>query len=208
MNVVFFGDSLTESVASIAITDYLPPEWDVHNFGVSGTTIGEYSIYPVDGRSLLSLYSRNTWMLNADVIVLEYGINDVSSIMCGFTTLDKVVISFVKALDGIKQKIKNDTKIKFLSISDDYDTIYKYAKKQCSYLEKEYFKDYNFHFPDYMWAANYKKLISEISKRVEVIPMIKKSDVDFMDLFLGPDDLHPNEVGNEIIAENIKDLIF
>ena len=58
MKNLFFGDSLTsgENNDGKSFVEYIPHSEKV---GVSGTTIGEYSIYPVDGYSLLSQIPRN-----------------------------------------------------------------------------------------------------------------------------------------------------
>ena len=212
-SVIFFGDSITEGANStIDFVEYLsrgrstPGVMNAtYNVAVSGTTIGEYSIYPVDGNSLSALYPK-TDLKNFDTIFLEYGVNDVSSIMCGFTTLDKVIISFVKAIDGIKQC--TDADIKFLALSTDYGIINKYAQLQCDYLSNDYFKGYKFQFPPNIWASNYEKLIRAVSKRVDVIPMIE--DVKFFDKnaeTISVDNLHPNSKGHYIIAENISKYI-
>lgn len=201
MSLIFFGDSLTEGSNSMySFTDFLEPEYDVFNFGISGTTIGEYSIYPVDGHSLLNTYNTQN-IKEADYIFLEYGINDVSSIMCDFTDMNKVLISFVKALDGIKQ-LNNHAKIYFLSISSNYGIIEQYAECQCKYLSCDYFQDYDFIFPASIWAGLYQELIDKIGKKLLIIDMIE--DVDFLDKYLSVDHLHPNARGHKIIAKKIQ----
>ena len=82
----------------------------------------------------------------ADLIFIEYGSNDVSAIMCGFTTFQTAIVSFVKALDGIRQ-LNPKVEIKFLTISLDHKIIYKHSKLQCDYLSNEYFKGFDFKFP-------------------------------------------------------------
>ena len=199
--VVFFGDSITEcSNSECSFTDYLDADQTIFNFGVSGTTMGEYSIYPVDGHSLISSYNVRAVNLS-DKIFLEYGINDVSAMMCGFVKEQQVLISFVKALDGIKQ-LNSKAEIYFLTISDDYDIVKSYAQLQCIYLEDDYFKDFNFKFPYTMWADYYWNLMQDIKKRVPTIPMI--NNFEFLDKYLSDDKIHPNKYGHEIIAENIK----
>ena len=204
--IICFGDSLLEgSNSKTRFTDYLiDNNTDVINNGISGTTIGEYSIYPVDGSSLLSIYTKDDRIKDADTIILEYGSNDVTAIMCGFTDIDKVMISFVKALDGIRQ-LNPTANIKFLSVTDDNKILLSYAELQCLYLEEDYFINYNFKFPVSKWADTYKYLIDAISKSVPVIPMVV--DKDFMDKFISSDCLHPNEDGHRIIATNISKLI-
>ena len=204
--IICFGDSLLEgSCSKTRYTDYLQDEnTKIVNKGISGTTIGEYSIYPVDGNSLLSIYAKDDRIKDADTIILEYGSNDVTAIMCGFTDIDKVMISFVKALDGIRQ-LNPTANIKFLSVSDNDRVLLRYAELQCLYLEEEYFVNYDFKFPISKWADTYKYLVDAISKSVPVIPMI--FDESFIDKHIASDNLHPNEDGHRIIATNISKLI-
>lgn len=206
---VFFGDSITEgSNCDISFADYFNPVSITENNGISGTTIGEYSIYPVDGNSLLSVYNKPGGRITAaDRIFLEYGTNDVSAIMCGFTSLQTVIVSFIKALDGIKQ-INPRAKITFLAISLDHDIIYKHSELQCNYLKNDYFKGYDFNFPVNLCTSYYQQLIQAVSKRIQVIPMI--DDITFFDEnaeCISNDNLHPNRKGHYIIAENIKKYI-
>ena len=218
MSVIFFGDSLTEgSNSPRSFVDILGRTGFVDvlgrvsheciNRGISGTTIGEYSIYPVDGYSLSQLYPKDKSLSDVDSIVLEYGINDVSSIMCGFTTLEIAIVSCVKALDGISQ-INNRAKKVFLSISDNPEVVNEMARRQCDYLANVYFAGYDFSFPYTKWADNYNTLIREIAKRIKVVPMI--DDMRFFDYNAGcisDDNIHPNYKGHTEIAFNIKQYI-
>ena len=202
---VFFGDSITEgSNCSISFVDYVNPVSTFENNGISGTTIGEYSIYPVDGNSLLSVYNKSELITKADMIFLEYGTNDVSAIMCGFTTLQTVIVSFIKALDGIRQLNPNSI-ITFLAISTDHDIINKHSELQCNYLKNDYFKGYDFQFPVSMCTSLYQQFIKAVSNRVKVIPMI--DDISFYDEnaeCISDDNLHPNRKGHYTIAETIR----
>lgn len=206
-NIIFFGDSITEGANSEQdFVGYLNNYTTAYNVGISGTTIGEYSIYPVDGQSLSALYPKID-LSRYDEIFLEYGTNDVSAIMCGFTTLQKVIVSFVKAIDGIHQK-NPSAKIRFLAISLDHNIILEHSKLQCAYLKEDYFKGYDFNFPVNLCASLYEQLIEDVQKRVEVIPMIE--DIRFFSPeaeCIGNDNLHPNEKGHIIIADTIKKYI-
>ena len=204
--IICFGDSiLAGSNSKTKFTDYFQDDKTmVINKGISGTTIGEYSIYPVDGNSLLSIYNKDSIIKDADTIILEYGINDVTAIMCGFTDFDKVMISFIKALDGIRQ-LNPRAEIKFLSISDNNETLLRYAILQCCYLQEEYFVNYDFNFPASKWADLYRYLIDSVSKSVTVIPMIHTTE--FIDKYISSDLIHPNEDGHRLIAVNIEKLI-
>lgn len=202
MKVTFFGDSFTSGEGSegFSFVEQLPLA--VRNYGVSGTTIGEYSIYPVDGNSLLSIISRNPDAIKTSTIVcLEYGINDTTAILCGFATLQRVVISFVKAVDMIRQ-INPNCKIVFLSLSNNDNIIKDYAELQCNYLENEYFSDYDFNIPSTVWVETYKNLIEAIRKSCYVIPMIVYDN--FLDEYLSSDKLHPNDEGYKRIASVVE----
>lgn len=203
--IVFLGDSFAsgEGNQNISFVDYIKrkyPNLTIHNLGVSGTTIGEYSIYPVDGYSLLHRYKK-TDVEHADRIFLEYGINDISALMCGFTDIKKITVSLVKALDGIYQTNYANPEIFFLSISNDDDIIDLYAERQCRYLEREYFSRYDFKFPPTIWAENYKHFIDNVSKMIPVVPMITQQN--FLFQYMSSDNIHPNDMGHQVIAENI-----
>lgn len=200
MDSVFLGDSFTAEEANnwSSFVNYMPGV--VHNVGISGTTMGEYSIYPVDGNSLVSMvYKQSSFIKRADVIFIEYGINDTSAIMCGFSDIRKCVVSFVKAIDAIKQ-INPRAKIYFLSLSNRSDIIHLFANAQCKYLEEEYFGGYNFSFPVSKWRETYLQLISYIERKVDTIPMFDSID---WDTEIGEDGLHPNDLGYQNIANNI-----
>lgn len=61
MKVVFFGDSLTvgEGNKNISFADLAFQDATKVKLCESGSTVGEYSIYPVDGNSLLSKLFQN-----------------------------------------------------------------------------------------------------------------------------------------------------
>ena len=200
---LFFGDSLTRGEnCEHSFTDYLPCEWDVYNLGVSGTTIGEYSIYPVDGDSLLGQISKHTEAIKcASDIFIEYGSNDVSAIMCGFATVQTVVVSFVKAVDWIKQ-LNPKVNIYFLGMTNN-DIIINRATRMCAYLKNYYFKSFNFDFPVNIYVAYYKQIIDNISKVCDIIEMFDTTMGFDMNEFTSDDNIHPNEVGHKRIAGNI-----
>lgn len=201
MSVLFFGDSLTEGQnCEKSFTDFLPQAWDIYNFGVGGTTIGEYSIYPVDGQSLLGQIANHQELIkHADTIFIEYGSNDVSAIMCGFATVKTVIVSFIKAIDWIKQ-LNPDVKIIFLTFGGNVVVSQK-GSRMCDYLNNEYFAKFDFTFPVSWYSDTYNKIIYDISKVCDTIYMF---DIDSMgDEYLSDDKIHPNVEGHKRIAETI-----
>lgn len=203
--ILFFGDSFTSgenTISDCSFVDFIQTSDSCINVGISGTTMGDYSIYPVGQNSLLDRITKNkTSVKKADTIFLEYGINDVSAIMAGFVSEKVVMVSFVKAVDLIKQ-INPDAKIIFLSISDRDKVIMDTAKLHCNYLSNIYFHDFEFEIPFRLWYNNYKTLIDKIMKHCKVVPMITQDD--FYDNYLSDDNIHPTVEGHKIIAENIK----
>lgn len=82
--LLFVGDSFTagENNNFISYVQYIDKSYDSTQIGVPGTTIGEYSLYSVDGFSLLSQIDKyKDDISKANTIFLEYGINDISSML-------------------------------------------------------------------------------------------------------------------------------
>lgn len=205
MKNLFFGDSLTsgENNGGKSYVDYISNSEKV---GVSGTTIGEYSIYPVDGNSLLSLIPRNIEKIKkAENIFLEYGINDSSSIITKYIEGYKVTMSFIKAIDYIKQ-INPKANIYLLSA---HNAILGFAKTQTKYLNDVYMKGYMEHkFDAEEWAGAYAGLhhfVFELSK-LKIIEMFNNEE-EYLDT-LDSDKLHPTDEGYQIIASNIKKELY
>lgn len=200
--MLFFGDSITSgegNIGNINFTDFFKK--DTLSLGVSGTTFGRYSPYPVDEYCLLDMIQKHKEEIKQhDIIFLEYGINDTTAIMCGMASFQCVMVSVIKAVDYIKQ-INPRCKIYFLRLSDELQIERKFAEAQCNYLKNVYFKNFDFqNFPVDVWLNNYTQLIVRISKILPVIPMFL--DVDCKDI-IGKDGLHPNIVGHAFIYENI-----
>ena len=207
MNCLFFGDSLTEGDnCDCKFTDFLPDEYNVRNFGVSGTTIGEYSIYPVDGNSLLSQIAKHQNEIhNATHIFIEYGANDVSAVMCGVATVKTVVVSFVKAIDWIRQ-LNSEARIIFLAPGSDA-IIDEKSYNMCKYLEDEYFENFNFKFPGTLYADYYKDIINNISNVCDIMYMFD-DDMEWEAEYLSDDNIHPNRKGHIRISRNIEKQLF
>ena len=81
--------------------------------------------------------------------------------MCGFTTIRSVMVTFVKALDAIRQ-LNPTADIKFLTISCDPDTIYEYSVKMCKYLSDIYFKGYDIDIYSPRWGRVYWDLFEQV----------------------------------------------
>lgn len=203
MEVVFFGDSLTAGEnCHTTFTEFMPETWNVRNFGVSGTTIGEYSIFPVDGDSLLGQIGKHQdYIKKADVVFIEYGSNDISAIMCGFATVQTVIVSLVKALDWIKQ-LNPNCQIKFLALSSDEDVIKEKAFNMCTYLQYDYFSNFKFVFPEGVYEKTYFEILDNIDKVCDIIYMFDR-DMNYEDKYISSDNIHPNEAGHLRIAKNI-----
>lgn len=201
MSLIFFGDSLTEGDnCDTTFTEFLPLEFDVYNYGVSGTTIGEYSIYPVDGNSLLSQIEQHKEDIKgASDIFIEYGSNDVSAVMCGFATVQTVTVSFVKAVDWIKQ-LNPYVNIHFLSFGSDA-VIKQKGANMCNYLEQDYFSKFDFKFPVSVYVQIYNEIVHNISKVCDIMYMFDDEMVSAE--YLSNDNIHPNELGHKGIAHNI-----
>ena len=203
---LFFGDSLTEGQnCDCSFTDFLAPKGDVvMNLGVSGTTIGEYSIYPVDGNSLLSMIGRHVDDIKqAKKIFIEYGSNDVSAIMCGFATVQTVIVSLVKALDWIRQ-INPDSKIYFLQFGDPL-VVRNRATRMCDYLQYDYFKQFKFTFPVSVYICTYNEIIDKVRKICDIITIFDAEMIS--DEYISDDGIHPNVKGHKRIAFNILEQI-
>ena len=199
--VLFFGDSLTSGENSkVKYTDFLPDAWNISNYAVSGTTIGEYSIYPVDGNSLLGQIGKHQQEIKeATHIFIEYGSNDVSAIMCGFATLQTVVISLVKAIDWIKQ-INSKARIIYLIPGGD-EVIKDKSYNMCSYLENIYFNRFDFKFPSSIYSQTFIDLVCNIKSICDIMYMF--DDEMCKQDYLSSDNLHPSEIGHKRIANNI-----
>jgi len=196
---LFFGDSLTagENNNDTSFVNYV--KCNSLNLGISGTTIGEYSIYPVDGNSLLGVIARNQNSIkDADKIFLEYGCNDVAAIMCGFATIQTVTVSFVKAIDWIRQ-LNPFCKIYFLALGNE-GVISSFARNECYYLENAYFSKFDFKFPISVFSDIYNKILTNIDKICDIIYMF---DSEVSSDWLSDDGVHPSNAGHIEIASNI-----
>lgn len=205
--ILFFGDSFTSGennnfngyVEKLKINDY-------KNYGISGTCIGDYSLYPVGNNNLIDiLYTKKEEIEKADIIFLEYGANDISSIICGYTTLNIALIDLVKCLDYIHQT-NPECKIYFLSLGNNLKT---FALGQINYLKDDYFKSISSLLFSSIeeciskWIYLYNEFLSYVrNTNVEIIefPTFNKNELDL-------DNLHPNDNGYNKIADTIKNIL-
>lgn len=195
--ILFFGDSLTsgENNNFIGFVEKLNNK-ELINYGVSGTCIGDYSLYPVQDTNLLQqLYKHSDELKKAKKIFLEYGSNDISSILCEYVSLNQVKIDFIKCIDFIKQ-INNQCDICFITLSKN---VVNMAKGQCNYLNKDYLKTLSKKIKKDEWIRLYADFIVFISSIVKTI------ELPLFDL--DSDMIHPNDKGYEEIANVIKESL-
>lgn len=203
---LFFGDSITSAennnfdgyVEKLKLQNY-------KNYGISGTCIGDYSLYSVEDTNLIQLlYKKRDEIKNANRIFLEYGSNDISSIICEYTTLKVVMIEFVKCIDYIRQNNPN-CEIYFISLGDNLSS---FAKGQIEYLKNEYFKyisDLLFIKDDLIdkWIETYDEFISYLSKmnlKMIEMPTFNGNEYDV-------DGIHPNDIGYSKISNKFKGIL-
>lgn len=210
MKLVFYGDSLTsgENNNFVSYVDKLHDKgYNVLKIGVSGTTLGEYSLYPVEGYSL-SLQLKGKEFESADYVFLEYGLNDAAAICVGEVTLLRAILELRKRVDFIRQT-SPDTKIVFLSVGTKYHMI-AFGATQERYLLEDYLKDVKELLPD-VTTSNLADSYETICNYAEaycdyVCPMFKNNQ--YLSTVLDKDCLHPNDKGYEMIAENISSFII
>ena len=138
MKILFLGDSLTsaENNNYKGFVEKLRLQF-FENKGVSGSTIGDYSLYPVGNTDLLSLtFKYKDFIAESDYLFIEYGINDIASATVGYTTNNHIYITLNKCIDNIYQ-INKDIKIVYLLPTLDLKVLSEIAKSQYDYL-KEY----------------------------------------------------------------------
>lgn len=135
--VIFFGDSLTSGennnfisyVQKLSASHYI-------NCAVSGTTIGDYSLYPVRHNNLLELlYKNEEQVKKADKIFLSYGANDIASLAVGYCSIQDIKISLNKCIDFIHQ-VNPNCSIKYIFLSSIKSVTYKLGKFQKEYLDE------------------------------------------------------------------------
>jgi lysophospholipase L1-like esterase len=193
--IIFFGDSLTsgENNNFQGFVEKMNKD-NCWNVGVSGTCIGDYSLYPVGATNLIQQLYK-TYLKNASTVILEYGSNDISSIVTGYVNLTRVEIELIKSVDFIKQQ-NPDAQIFFILLGKNKN---KMAKAQCDYLNNDYIKAPHRVFSSQEWVRIYDIFEDFVKNLLYVIelPMLDDDDIDV-------DGIHPNDKGYKKIAEKIK----
>jgi len=206
MNIVFIGDSLTSgennnfrSYAHYYKENHVDD--NVYVFGVSGSCMGDYSIYPVKDNMYDTVYilcNESYIIQDADIIFLEYSINDTTSVATGYTDYTNVCISVVKTVDLIRQ-LNEDVKIFFI-VPFTTDKIDDFARLHVEYLNKEYFNGYSFEVNYYDWIWSYVRIIKFLRSKFYMIYM---SDyIDYFD-YIDTDNIHLNDNGYKRLAKYI-----
>ena len=206
--LLFVGDSFTagENNNFISYVQYIDKSYDSTQIGVPGTTIGEYSLYLVDGFSLLSQIDKcKDDISKADTIFLEYGINDISSMIGNKVSYQQILAALDKAISALNH-INPNAKIKFLVLSLYNEVIISYANNHHEYLTKDFYPDQDINHIKQMWADNYFKLIKDISNRLETIPMIL--NLNQLKKYFAKNTMHPSKEGYKIIANNINSYLL
>ena len=206
--LLFIGDSFTagENNNFISYVQYIDKSYDSTQIGVPGTTIGEYSLYLPKGYSLLSQIEKHKdTIAKVDTIYLEYGINDISSMLGNKVSYQKILDTLDQAISTLRQ-INPNAKIKFLVLSLDNEVIFSYANNHHEYLTKEFYPNQDIDYIKKMWADNYIKLIKDISNRLETIPMIL--NLNQLKKYFAKNTMHPSKEGYKIIANNINSYLL
>ena len=206
-HIVCIGDSITSGENNNFVS-YVPKlqtllgsNYSVEGIGISGITLDNYSIYPVGyDESILSLILKNKSTLStADIIVLEFGVNDASALTVKNVTFRQVAIALTKVLDAISQ-INSSAKIYFLSNTPQYIPV-EYALEHCQYLQN-YFDGIFTPISPKEWLSNYKSICTLVgSREVFVVPMYESGFQLYE--YLSEDRIHPTDAGYEVIARNV-----
>lgn len=200
-NVVFIGDSMTsgENNGCKSYAHYfqeMNKDYNVTILGVSGSCFGNYSIYPVESNLYTMIDKNEDTLYKADLIVIEFGVNDAASVSLGYVDLTKVYISINRAVDYIRQ-ISSAKLLFILAVNPDSIQFTDYLFKYATYLNTEYLLDgINCQLLDLDNA--YRSIYVFIKQNFNLITMDK-------DLYnnLDIDNIHPNDNGYKEFAERL-----
>lgn len=165
----------------------LGTNWDVRNFGVSGTTLLQQGDRPYVKQAA---YTR-ALAFKPDVVVIDFGANDSKHPGDGSLDADKAINNW-------------QYKTNFVHDYEEMIAAFRQANPQATIF-------ICLPTPDYpgRWGINDKTI------RVEMIPMMrraaKESDVAVIDLYtalsgkpgLFPDTVHPDAIGARLMAETV-----
>lgn len=207
MNVVFIGDSFTSgennNYKSFAhYYKYLNIENTVSILGVSGSCFGDYSIYPVQ-ECCFSLLKQYSFIRSADLIVIDFGINDTTAVTVGYVDLLKVYISIIRCMDLLKQ-LNPDVKLLFIfPFSESFKA---YIDTYLMYVYSDYFN--NSITPIYedkiqTFQNIYFRIVTFVKSMYEVVFMDQLiNPFDFMG-YLDNDMIHLNDDGYKLLGNNL-----
>ena len=176
---------------------------NAHMEGCSGTTFGEYSLYPVDGESLSCMVTQSeAFKYRRDIVVLEYGVNDASSVCAGNVSMEIVLNTFRKCVDKIRQLFPN-CEIVFLRLSDE--AMRSEAAGQISYLKDDYLSDVfsvmGVNVSNTNWANRWEWAYKTI---VELAELLCDRSISIMNpALISEDGMHPSESGYIDIAQTV-----
>ena len=207
--ILFFGDSITsgENNNFNGFVEKLNNKECV-NLGVSGTCLGDYSLYPVGKNNLIDLVIKEKDKIkDADIIFVEYGSNDISSVLLNYTNINNCLIELIKAVDSISQ-INDNARLYFVSLGENKK---RFAKGQVDYLKNDYFKNLDKAlFNDIKeedlydkWLGDYNFFdffVKKCIKNVIDLPLLDDSEID-------KDNMHPNDKGYTKISKFIEGVI-
>jgi lysophospholipase L1-like esterase len=206
MKVLFLGDSLTsaENNNYKGFVEKLRLQF-FENKGVSGSTIGDYSLYPVGNTDLLSsTFKYKDIIAKSDYLFIEYGINDIASATIGYTTNNYICITLNKCIDNIYQINKN-IKIVYLLPTLESKVLSEIAKSQYDYLKEYLDEEIVGDKEDFIkfYMNNYYSLVKFITrKKLNILTLI--DNVDVYRNYLDVDMIHPNDKGYQIIADKLR----
>ena len=206
MKILFLGDSLTsaENNNYKGFVEKLRLQF-FENKGVSGSTIGDYSLYPVGNTDLLSsTFKYKNIIAESDYLFIEYGINDIASATVGYTTNNHIYITLNKCIDNIYQINKN-IKIIYLLPTLEPKVLSEIAKSQYDYLKEYLDKEIVGNKEDFIksYTNNYSSFARFITKKkLNILTLIDDADVyrNYLDI----DMIHPNDRGYQIIADKLR----
>lgn len=204
-NVVFIGDSMTsgENNGCKSYAHYFQEtnkDYNVTILGVSGSCFGNYSIYPVESNLYTMIDKNEDILYKADLIVIEFGVNDAAAVSLGYVDLLKVYISINRAVDYIKQ-ISLAKLLFILALNPDCVQFTEYLFKYQNYLNNEYLlKGISCNL--IKLDAAYRYIYSFINQNFNIITMDKDlyNNIDI-------DNIHPNDKGYKEFAERLTKYI-